>query len=105
MRKLKMGKTIQAWRAKSTFNQDGNYSGYTDYDFLNFKKLSKLLSKEEIQETLDKYFEKVSVFVEENEGSTKEIVKRNYKIFKKVVLLNEDKIVFQDTKTGKVTFR
>lgn len=100
-----MGKTIQAWRAKPAFNSNGNYAGYTDYDFLNFKKIAKTLSKEKIQEILDEYFEKVSVFVEDNEGSTKEIVKRNYKIFKKVVLLNEDKIVFQDTKTGKVTFR
>lgn len=100
-----MGKIIQAWRAKSTFNQDGKYTGYTKSDFDNFKKISKLLSKEEIQNTLDEYFEKVSVFVEDNEGSTKEIVKRNYKIFKKVVLLDEDKIVFQDTKTGKLTFR
>lgn len=100
-----MGKIIQAWKAKPAFNSNGNYVGYTDYDFLNFKKMAKDLSKEKIQEILDEFFEKRSVFVEDNEGPTKEIVKRNYKIFKKVVLLNSDKIVFQDTKTGKVTFR
>lgn len=91
-----MGKIIQAWRAKPSYP-----NGYTDYDFQNFKKASKTLSKDKIQELLDKYFEKRDVFVEDEEVLPKE----GYKIFKEVQLHLNDKVVFQNTKTGKVNFR